>query len=185
MEKYPILILAEEEDMIISENGGLNLSVELSMSVKGDYQDGGIFFLQTPGQFTVKSGGQIEFSLKGFAATDDDTNEAKGEVSMQIYQGESLGDALSMHTIAIELDGTAAPIHVDNFIKHVDAGNYDGTIFHRIIDNFMIQGGDFRTVMVQADMLTSGTDTVMAKQLAIQKTVIQPIILCQMKQTAD
>ena len=138
--------LAEEEDMIISENGGLNLSVELSMSVKGDYQDGGIFFpaAGTPGQFTVKSGGQIEFSLKGFAATDDDGNEAKGEVSMQIYQGESLGDALSMHTIAIELDGTAAPIHVDNFIKHVDAGNYDGTIFHRIIDNFMIQGGDFQ-----------------------------------------
>ena len=49
-----------------------------------------------------------------------------------------------MHTIAIELDGTAALMHVDNFIKHVEAGNYDGAIFHRIIDDFMIQGGDFQ-----------------------------------------
>ena len=63
---------------------------------------------------------------------------------MQIYQGERLEDALSIHTITIELDFTAAPIHVDNFIKHVDAGNYDGAIFHRIIDDFMIQGGDFQ-----------------------------------------
>ena len=73
-----------------------------------------------------------------------DLEPVKGEVSMQIYHGESLEDALSMHTIAIELDGTAAPMHVDNFIKHVEAGNYDGAIFHRIIDDFMIQGGDFQ-----------------------------------------
>ena len=72
--------LAEEEDMIISESGGLNLSIELSLSVKGDYQDGGLFFspIGTPGQFTIV---QIEFPLKGFAATDDDdSNEVKGEV---------------------------------------------------------------------------------------------------------
>ena len=73
-----------------------------------------------------------------------DLEPVNGEVSMQIYHGESLEDALSMHTIAIELDGNAAPIHVDNFIKHVEAGNYDGAIFHRIIDDFMIQGGDFQ-----------------------------------------
>lgn len=64
-------------------------------------------------------------------------------VAMEIYHGESLENALSVHNIEIELDLNAAPIHVDNFLKHVQAGNYDGVTFHRIIDDFMIQGGDF------------------------------------------
>ena len=64
-------------------------------------------------------------------------------VAMEIYHGESLENALSVHNIEIELDLNAAPIHTDNFIKHVQAGNYNGATFHRIIDNFMIQGGDF------------------------------------------
>ena len=98
---------------------------------------------------------------------------------MQIYHGESLENALSVHNIEIELDGAAAPIYIDNFIKHVEAGNYDGAIFHRIIDDFMIQGGDFQNGDGTEDMLTSGTDTVHLilihiKQLMIQKIVIQP-----------
>jgi len=64
-------------------------------------------------------------------------------VAMEIYHGESLENALSVHNIEIELDLNAAPIHSDNFLKHVQAGNYNGATFHRIIDNFMIQGGDF------------------------------------------
>ena len=64
-------------------------------------------------------------------------------VAMEIYHGESLENALSVHNIEIELDLNAAPIHTDNFLKHVQAGNYNGATFHRIIDNFMIQGGDF------------------------------------------
>ena len=64
-------------------------------------------------------------------------------VAMEIYHGESLENALSVHNIEIELDLNAAPIHSDNFIKHVQAGNYNGSTFHRIIDDFMIQGGDF------------------------------------------
>jgi cyclophilin family peptidyl-prolyl cis-trans isomerase len=46
-------------------------------------------------------------------------------------------------TIQFDLHDEAAPLHSQNFRDHVDAGNYDGTIFHRIIDDFMIQGGDF------------------------------------------
>ncbi len=48
-------------------------------------------------------------------------------------------------TFILELNGSAAPIHVDNFRQHVENGRYNGTIFHRVIDNFMIQGGDFET----------------------------------------
>jgi cyclophilin family peptidyl-prolyl cis-trans isomerase len=43
--------------------------------------------------------------------------------------------------IAVELDGEKAPITVENFLAYVDEGFYDGTIFHRVIPNFMIQGG--------------------------------------------
>jgi peptidyl-prolyl cis-trans isomerase B (cyclophilin B) len=45
-------------------------------------------------------------------------------------------------TIDLELDRTAAPLTVDNFIKLVNEGFYDGLTFHRIIPGFMIQGGD-------------------------------------------
>ena len=43
--------------------------------------------------------------------------------------------------ITLTLDADKAPITVANFLQHARAGSYDGTIFHRVIDNFMIQGG--------------------------------------------
>lgn len=43
--------------------------------------------------------------------------------------------------IVVELDAAKAPKTVDNFVQYVKAGHYNGTIFHRVIDNFMIQGG--------------------------------------------
>ena len=51
--------------------------------------------------------------------------------------------------IVIELDEVKAPISTQNFLKYVDAGHYDGTIFHRVIDGFMIQGGGFARDMTQ------------------------------------
>jgi FKBP-type peptidyl-prolyl cis-trans isomerase len=47
----------------------------------------------------------------------------------------------SLGTIALELNGDKAPISVANFLRYVDEGFYNGTIFHRVISNFMIQGG--------------------------------------------
>jgi peptidyl-prolyl cis-trans isomerase A (cyclophilin A) len=43
--------------------------------------------------------------------------------------------------IVVELDREKAPKSVDNFLQYVRAGHYDGTVFHRVIDGFMIQGG--------------------------------------------
>ncbi len=43
--------------------------------------------------------------------------------------------------IVLELDAEKAPITVENFLDYADAGHYDGTTFHRVIPNFMIQGG--------------------------------------------
>ena len=55
----------------------------------------------------------------------------------------------SQGPIVLELDEAKAPISVANFMKYVDAGHYDGTIFHRVIDGFMIQGGGFTKDMRQ------------------------------------
>ncbi|TXS92932.1 peptidyl-prolyl cis-trans isomerase [Parahaliea maris] len=51
--------------------------------------------------------------------------------------------------ITLELDAEKAPKTVENFLSYARDGFYDGTIFHRVIDNFMIQGGGFDTNMSQ------------------------------------
>jgi cyclophilin family peptidyl-prolyl cis-trans isomerase len=51
--------------------------------------------------------------------------------------------------IVLELDAARAPKTVENFLAYVRAGHYDGTVFHRVIDGFMIQGGGFTAEMQQ------------------------------------
>ncbi|HSQ71865.1 MAG TPA: peptidylprolyl isomerase [Rubrivivax sp.] len=51
--------------------------------------------------------------------------------------------ATSAGDIVLELDADKAPKSVANFVQYVNAGHYDGTIFHRVIGSFMIQGGGF------------------------------------------
>ncbi len=62
---------------------------------------------------------------------------------------------VKLHTnfgeITIELDAEKAPLTVANFLNYVDKGFYNNTIFHRVINNFMIQGGGFDTNMHQKD----------------------------------
>jgi peptidyl-prolyl cis-trans isomerase B (cyclophilin B) len=53
--------------------------------------------------------------------------------------------------ITLELDREKAPDSVENFITYAKSGHYDGTIFHRVIPGFMIQGGGFDTSMQQKD----------------------------------
>jgi len=49
----------------------------------------------------------------------------------------------TMGDILLELDAEKAPATVQNFVDYVKAGHYDGTIFHRVISNFMVQGGGY------------------------------------------
>ncbi len=53
--------------------------------------------------------------------------------------------------ITLELDAGKAPITTANFLQYVDNGFYNGTIFHRVIDGFMIQGGGFDASMNQKE----------------------------------
>jgi peptidyl-prolyl cis-trans isomerase A (cyclophilin A) len=55
----------------------------------------------------------------------------------------------SQGDIVVELDAAKAPKSVENFLAFVKSGHYNGTIFHRVIDGFMVQGGGFDTAMTQ------------------------------------
>ena len=67
----------------------------------------------------------------------------KGNAPMKVKLTTSMGP------IVIQLDKEKAPVSVDNFVKYVEAGTYNGTIFHRVIDGFMVQGGGFTKDMQQ------------------------------------
>lgn len=60
---------------------------------------------------------------------------------------------VKLHTsqgeITLELDAEKAPATVENFVNYVKAGHYDGTVFHRVINGFMVQGGGFEPGMKQ------------------------------------
>ena len=64
----------------------------------------------------------------------------------QVKLTTSLGD------IVLELDPAKAPKTVANFLQYVQDKHYDGTVFHRVIDGFMVQGGGFTADMVQKPM---------------------------------
>lgn len=80
----------------------------------------------------------VLFSVRGKKESTEgstETIDAAGKHHIEI-QVKNYG------TIKAELDGDAAPITVANFLKLAESGFYDGLTFHRIIDGFMIQGGD-------------------------------------------
>ncbi len=63
--------------------------------------------------------------------------QARGETAPRVLMKTSAGN------MVLELNPRKAPLSVANFLRYVDEGFYDGTIFHRVIGNFMIQGGGF------------------------------------------
>ena len=64
---------------------------------------------------------------------------------------------VKLHTnfgdITLELDGGKAPKTVENFLKYVEKGFFNGTVFHRVIDGFMIQGGGFMPGMIPKETM--------------------------------
>jgi cyclophilin family peptidyl-prolyl cis-trans isomerase len=80
---------------------------------------------------------------------DSNTKEVEPEVKAVRSEKDMVKLETSMGDIVIELDKAAAPVTVKNFLTYVEEGFYDGTIFHRVIANFMIQGGRFTAQMSQ------------------------------------
>ena len=81
--------------------------------------------------------------LPAIAYTLEDDSHTKGTGMVTINMETSAG------IITLELDGNNAPVTVENFIAYAKAGHYDGTVFHRVIAGFMIQGGGFDTDLEQ------------------------------------
>ena len=84
----------------------------------------------------------------GTGASEDAAQENDGAQQSTQTQTEGIGThhaeitIKDMGTITVELDGDAAPITVQNFMDLAESGFYDGLTFHRIINGFMMQGGD-------------------------------------------
>ena len=73
----------------------------------------------------------------------DNQSNVKGAGMVKVTMETNKG------VITLELDGDKAPVTVENFITYARAGHYDGTVFHRVIPGFMIQGGGFDGNMSQ------------------------------------
>lgn len=63
--------------------------------------------------------------------------------------GKTVNMQTSAGALTIELDDENAPVSVANFLGYVNKGHYDGTVFHRVIKGFMVQGGGFEAGMKQ------------------------------------
>ena len=81
----------------------------------------------------------IPFVMLSAAGAVDGALAADPQVDIKTNQG----------TIRLELYPAKAPVSVDNFLQYVKEGHYNGTVFHRVIKNFMIQGGGFDKDMRQ------------------------------------
>ena len=88
----------------------------------------------------------VSLGLPG-AWADDQTENPK--VLMETTDGE----------ITIELFADKSPITVENFLRYVEDGHYDGTVFHRVISNFMIQGGGFTAELSRRSPLEGRSST--------------------------
>ena len=93
---------------------------------------------------TVKVAGDMPLIVK----TDTGTVVYNGTLTVPKPQ---VGIVTSMGNIVVELDPTAAPITVNNFLSYANSGYYRNTLFHRVMSEFMIQGGGFTTGMVKKD----------------------------------
>jgi peptidyl-prolyl cis-trans isomerase A (cyclophilin A)/peptidyl-prolyl cis-trans isomerase B (cyclophilin B) len=75
--------------------------------------------------------------------------EAPAEKAPDAAMPKSVVITTSMGDITVELYGDKAPATVKNFVEYVNSKHYEGTIFHRVIDGFMIQGGGFDESLTQ------------------------------------
>lgn len=97
--------------------------------------------------FSVNSEAK-EASKKNVKAEKSHAAESKKEGEQKMVK---VAIDTSLGQIEVELNKDKAPITVDNFLKYVEKKHYDGTVFHRVISNFMIQGGGYKEDFSEKD----------------------------------
>lgn len=90
----------------------------------------------------MKNSGSAAGSTASAVPTDN-SNEPEDAMTVEVKFATNMGD------ITLELNKDKAPDTVANFVEYVESGHYDGLIFHRVIDNFMVQGGGYDSNYVQ------------------------------------
>ena len=93
----------------------------------------------------------LTLGLAGLAHADTSPGKKSGKKGAPAAAGPVVIIETSLGTIKAELNPAKAPLSVKNFLEYVDAKFYDGTIFHRVISTFMIQGGGFDKSMKQKE----------------------------------
>ena len=88
-------------------------------------------------------------TLMSFSANAADSEASTKEAAKQAENVVTVVLKTSQGDIQLELDRAKAPISVENFLTYIESDHYDGTIFHRVIRNFMIQGGGFDENMIR------------------------------------
>jgi cyclophilin family peptidyl-prolyl cis-trans isomerase len=120
----------------------------LEMQTRGDagqdpvlkVDDMGVFFLKSISGTTAKlaySGSVSVFPKPELFKVSDKPAVETGAGATKVKLETSMGD------IVLELDDEKAPVTVENFLRYVNEGHYNGTVFHRVIKDFMVQGGGF------------------------------------------
>jgi len=71
------------------------------------------------------------------------TAQAYGQEAIEIYSNQRVRIETSLGDIVVELDHDRAPLSVENFVRYIVEGYYDGTIFHRVDPTFVVQGGAY------------------------------------------
>ncbi len=92
--------------------------------------------------FTVMTAGVMVLALAACGKANGGNDTGNGEKTPGIGIHHAVIEVENYGSIELELDGDTAPITVDNFMKLAREGFYDGLTFHRVMDQFMIQGGD-------------------------------------------
>lgn len=89
--------------------------------------------------------------LPTLAFSEPEKKEAKPEApaKTEVAKNPKVKIKTSMGDIVVELNSEKAPITVENFLSYVKKKHYDGTVFHRVMDGFMIQGGGFDEKLVE------------------------------------
>ena len=87
--------------------------------------------------------------LPAFAFAQAPADTAPADAATPSATGPRVALTTNLGEIVIELEQDKAPKSVANFLQYVESGFYDGTVFHRVIENFMIQGGGFDSNLQQ------------------------------------